>query len=94
MGVPKRKHERNLPEVATPVAKVEVSGLQEGASFSIDATSWAIRLTSSTGRAADVARKVDKVGGRQFDKDDVVTEMAWSLGSVITKTNAVPSSTF
>ena len=27
MGVRKRKHEHNLPEVATPVAKVEVSGL-------------------------------------------------------------------
>ena len=27
VGVSKRKHECNLPEVATPVADVEVSGL-------------------------------------------------------------------
>ena len=27
VGVSKRRHERNLPEVATPVADVEVSGL-------------------------------------------------------------------
>ena len=88
------KQERNLPEVTTPVADVEVSGLQEGVSLSIDAPSWAIRLTSSAGRAADVARKVAEVDGREFDEDDVVTETAGSLGSVITKTSAVPTCTF
>ena len=56
-----------------------------GVSLDIEATSWAICLTSFAGREADIIRKVTKVDGRRFNKDDVGTKMAGSLGSVITK---------
>ena len=62
-------------------------------SLSIDATSWAIRLTSSAGREAEVARKLAEVDGRGDDEDGTVTETVWPLGSVITKASAVSSST-
>ena len=62
-------------------------------SLSIDATSWAIRLTSSTGREAEVVRKLAEVDGREDDEDGTVTEMVWPLGSVITKASVVSSST-
>ena len=49
---------------------------------------------SSAGRAADVARKITEVDGREFNEHNMVTETAGSLGSVIMKTSPVPSSTF
>ena len=54
-------------------------------SLSIDATFWAIRLTSFDGREAEVARKLADVDGRGNDEDGTVTETVWPLGSVITK---------
>ena len=83
VGVSKTKQEHDIPEVATPVVEVLVSGLQEGISLSIDATSWAIHLTSSACRTADVTRKVTEIDGREFDKHNVVTDGL--LGSVIRK---------
>ena len=62
-------------------------------SLSIDAASWAIHLTPSAGREAEVARKLAKVDGRGDDEDDTVTETVWLLGFVITKPSAVSSST-
>lgn len=52
-------------------------------SLSIGTTYWAICLTSSTGKAAEVARKVAEVFGGEDDEE--TTEMAGFLGSVIAK---------
>ena len=64
---------------------MEVSGFEEGVSLSIDVTSWAIRLASSAGRAAEVARKFAEVDWREGNEDNTVTETVWPLGSIITK---------
>ena len=58
MGVSESKHKLILSEIATPVAEEEVSELQQGVSLSTDTTFRAIHLISSTGKAANMTKKV------------------------------------